>query len=75
MGFETKNFTIIIYIHKLFELCPYGIWNSVESKEYFDNIGIFELCPYGIWNDILNEMYGDIKIFELCPYGIWNKVY
>ena len=33
----------------LFELCPYGIWNTSTPPLPLKEVK-FELCPYGIWN-------------------------
>ena len=44
MRYETTT------LSRVFELFPYGIWNSVIRimSEYRNNL--FELFPYGIWN-------------------------
>ena len=52
MGFETKISSRISRCFARFELCPYGIWNVLDTATMAKQGG-FELCPYGIWNSSL----------------------
>ena len=55
-----------------FELCPYGIWNLLQTLYWSLLSQNLNFVPMGFETSKV-ERYRDIsELFELCPYGIWN---
>ena len=58
----------------IFELCPYGIWNTILYVICNTEIDL-NFVPMGFETSLGHIFKSLFKSFELCPYGIWNDKY
>ena len=73
MGFETAA-SSSVQSSRLFELCPYGIWNMSKGSN-LGHLDLFELCPYGIWNKLENTNVPKMLNLNFVPMGFETVQY